>query len=112
MTPLEFLKRFLKHILPKGFTRIRWYGFLSCAKRAKALREIREDLKDASPPVSLKRAEALIQAMMERLQQSCCPKCSNGRMQWLGIRHFVGLRLKKQLLAPVIAAAPSMDSGG
>jgi hypothetical protein len=112
MTPLDFLKRFTKHILPKGFTRIRWYGFLSCAKRAKALREIREDLKDASPPVSLKRTEEMIQAMMERLQQSHCPKCADGRMKWLKIDYFSSQRRITKHPNPILTAAFCMDSGG
>ena len=35
LTPLEFSRRFLQHILPKGFTKIRHYGIL--ANRAKAI---------------------------------------------------------------------------
>jgi Putative transposase len=33
----EFLRRFLLHILPKGFVRIRNFGFLANRKRAKLL---------------------------------------------------------------------------
>jgi len=33
----EFLRRFLRHILPKGFVRIRNFGFLANRKRAKLL---------------------------------------------------------------------------
>jgi hypothetical protein len=29
----EFLRRFLQHVLPKGFRRVRTYGFLSPAAR-------------------------------------------------------------------------------
>ncbi len=38
----DFLKRFSLHILPPGFTRIRHYGFLSSAAKAKALEALRE----------------------------------------------------------------------
>ena len=33
LTPHEFSRRWLPHVLPKGFTRIRHYGFLSPAAR-------------------------------------------------------------------------------
>lgn len=33
LTPHEFIRRWLLHVLPKGFTRIRHYGFLSPAAR-------------------------------------------------------------------------------
>jgi hypothetical protein len=40
----EFLQRFLWHILPEGFTRIRHYGFLANGKAEKACREIRKEI--------------------------------------------------------------------
>jgi len=33
MSGLEFIRRFLKHILPKGFVKIRYYGLLSCRNK-------------------------------------------------------------------------------
>ena len=33
----EFLRRFLLHVLPKGFVRIRHFGFLSTRNRARLL---------------------------------------------------------------------------
>ena len=38
----EFLGRFLLHVLPRGFVRIRSFGFL--ANRRRALRQFREPL--------------------------------------------------------------------
>ena len=37
----EFIRRFLMHVLPKGFSRIRYGGFLSNAYRKKNLAKIR-----------------------------------------------------------------------
>jgi len=37
----EFIRRFLMHVLPKGFHRIRYYGFLANAMRAKNIRRAR-----------------------------------------------------------------------
>jgi hypothetical protein len=45
----EFLRRFCLHVLPKGFVRIRSYGFLAPRCRTEALSRCRRAL-DASPP--------------------------------------------------------------
>jgi hypothetical protein len=46
----EFLRRFCLHVLPKGFVRIRFYGFLAPRCRRNALPHCRQAL-DASPPL-------------------------------------------------------------
>ena len=33
----EFIHRFLQHVLPKGFVKVRYYGFLSVAQRAQLM---------------------------------------------------------------------------
>ena len=38
---VEFLRRFLLHVLPKGFMRIRYYGFLAKRHRTDKLERIR-----------------------------------------------------------------------
>ena len=45
----DFLRLFAQHILPSGFTRIRHYGFLSSASKAKSLMLIRKFLRVAIP---------------------------------------------------------------
>ena len=37
----EFIRRFLQHVLPKGFVKVRYYGFLSsgCRQRLAAIRQ-------------------------------------------------------------------------
>ena len=37
---MEFIRRFLSHVLPKGFTRVRYSGFLSNARKTRNLRSI------------------------------------------------------------------------
>jgi hypothetical protein len=41
LTHQEFLRRFLQHVLPKGFPRIRYFGFLANRRRAKFLPQCR-----------------------------------------------------------------------
>ena len=48
----EFIRRFLLHILPKGFMRIRYFGYLANRQRQEKLAHCRELLgAAASPPV-------------------------------------------------------------
>ena len=47
----EFIRRFLLHVLPKGFHRIRHYGLLASATRRANLARIR-DLLAAAPPIT------------------------------------------------------------
>jgi hypothetical protein len=48
----EFLRRFCLHVLPKGFVRIRFYGFLAPRCRTDALPRCRQALDASPPPVS------------------------------------------------------------
>ena len=45
----EFIRRFLIHVLPDGFHRIRYFGFLGNCHRARKLKRCRELLGMASP---------------------------------------------------------------
>jgi hypothetical protein len=38
----QFIRRFLMHVLPEGFHRIRYYGLLACSKRADNIARARE----------------------------------------------------------------------
>jgi hypothetical protein len=49
--PHEFIRRFLLHVLPKGFHRIRHYGLLASANRAKSIATARALLGVAPPAV-------------------------------------------------------------
>jgi len=40
----EFIRRFLIHVLPKGFHRIRYYGLFAGSNRAETIKDVREFL--------------------------------------------------------------------
>ena len=40
LSPMEFIRRFAQHILPRGFVRIRHYGILSSRKKAESIPQI------------------------------------------------------------------------
>ncbi|MBV1790849.1 IS91 family transposase [Marinobacterium sp. D7] len=74
----EFVRRFLRHILPKGFMRIRHYGFLAGCCRATKLDQIRDAL--AHPSLS-KAMETTADSPGDACP--CCPLCGAGVMQWV-----------------------------
>jgi hypothetical protein len=81
ITAVEFIRRFLLHSLPKGFVRIRHYGFLANRDRSKNLTVIRCLMGLADPPVKPIRS---VEEMMRRLTGvdiNLCPVCRKGRMQ-------------------------------
>jgi len=50
LSPDEFIRRFLLHVLPKGFHRIRHYGLLASSARKASLARARQLLNVAPPP--------------------------------------------------------------
>ena len=68
----EFLRRFLLHILPKGFVRIRHFGFLANRKRATTLPLCFQLLGSTSqPPTELERSNSSPSDTWR------CPKCGS-----------------------------------
>ena len=52
----EFTRRFLSHVLPKGFVRIRYFGFMANFRRTASLALCRQLLGQAPPPMTEDRA--------------------------------------------------------
>jgi predicted Zn-ribbon and HTH transcriptional regulator len=77
----EFIRRFLLHILPRGFMKIRYFGFLAHRNKKQAVTLIRK-LIDPDMKLPEKIKETIIE-MMLRLTGTditCCPKCKKGKM--------------------------------
>ena len=72
LSPAEFIRRFMLHVLPKGFHRIRHYGLLAGTAKADMVAKARDLL--SVPATEL---EADDDMAMEHVQQ--CP-CCGGRM--------------------------------
>lgn len=83
----EFIRRFLLHVLPSGFHRIRHYGFLAGAMRAGAIERARRLLAaaEAAPQPSRKTDNPADDVSPARR----CP-CCGGRM--IVVETFEGLR--------------------
>jgi len=70
----EFIRRFLLHVLPAGFHRIRYYGFLASQSRARNIARIRELL--AAPLIPVDAIKALNASSEEpKAPEHPCPRC-------------------------------------
>jgi hypothetical protein len=81
ITAVEFIRRFLLHSLPKGFVKIRQYGFLANRNRSMNLHCIRQ-LMGLSPP-SEKEITSVEEMMLKLtgIDITICPHCNTGKMQ-------------------------------
>ena len=70
----EFIRRFLLHVLPLGFTKIRHYGFLASAIKWKSLALCRRELA-ARPPERRKLNTAQLMLHLTGRDINCCPCC-------------------------------------
>ena len=72
----QFIKRFLWHVLPKRYHRIRHYGFLTNGKKKANLEIIREffksekGVKEYAKVITTDDADGII-----------CPKCKKGKLR-------------------------------
>ena len=71
----EFIRRFLLHVLPPGFMRIRHYGFLANRAKKTCLAQCREQLGATAPdPVEEKTVADWI-LDLTGIDITCCPHC-------------------------------------
>jgi len=78
LAPHQFIRRFLIHVLPKGFHRIRHYGLLANTNRAKGIARARE-LLGAAPRIVEPEEDKTPGADEPRVLPCPCPRCG-GRM--------------------------------
>ncbi len=77
---VEFIRRFLLHVLPPGFHRIRYYGFLGNRVRRDKLARCRELLQMPVPPLAQSGTKDRYQVLTgESLR--ICPACAEGQMR-------------------------------
>lgn len=102
---VEFLRRFLQHVLPRGFHRVRYYGLWHHSKRAQSNRAwLLLMLENPSGPNRVVKIADLLEALdqLRKLDDSqgmgvvgdanadspCCPHCGSTRTTFLGDRHI------------------------
>ena len=78
LSPHEFIRRFLMHVLPKGFHRIRHYGLFANGNRTANIARARE-LLGAVPRVARPEEKKAATPDEPRVLPCPCPRCG-GRM--------------------------------
>lgn len=87
----EFIHRFLQHVLPKGFVKVRYYGFFAATRRAR-LASVRQHLGALTAPSPS--AETLSQTnQTQALCKRLCPRCGQPM-------------LLQHTLAPILCRSP------
>ena len=80
----EFCRRFLLHVLPKGFVRIRYYGFLANGTRARLLSRCRDALGQSQtitePETEDGEDDERFLELLPRVPR-LCPHCKKGMLR-------------------------------
>ena len=90
----EFIRRFLLHVIPKGFMRVRHYGFLAnhskdCLSKCRQLIGL-----TPPPPLPPQRSTEELMLALTGIDIHRCPLCQKGTLVWVS----------------QLAAAPPWDS--
>ncbi len=91
LTPQEFARRFALHLLPKGFTRIRHYGFLGSGWKRGKLQALQTKLSHTPP------------ALPVPTQNRRCPCCKTGQLATIALFGQRGPPLSQKVGAPIHA---------
>jgi Putative transposase/Transposase zinc-binding domain len=77
----EFIRRFLLHVLPDGFMRVRHFGFLANRSKKQALTQCRK-LLGANPALLQSPSESARDLLLRitGIDLNRCPSCHNGTM--------------------------------
>jgi len=80
LSSIEFIRRFMLHILPVGFMKIRQYGFLSNKVKQKKLTIIRENIQASiDTTIFLSKLDKSIKAISIK-EPLLCPHCNKGAL--------------------------------
>lgn len=76
LTANEFLRRFLMHVVPSRFVRIRYYGFMANRVRTNNLARARALTGDSGP---------VLPPSDDKPDEHRCPRCGEGIMRTVGV---------------------------
>lgn len=77
----EFIRRFLNHVLPDGFMRIRSFGFLANSCKKKKIKRILSLLNQEPAPATKKESADELMLRITGIDINLCPKCKTGKLQ-------------------------------
>jgi hypothetical protein len=97
---VEFIRRFLLHVLPSGFVKIRHFGLLANRNRRRALALCRLHLNATAAETT-----AILTPLQQQALHRCCPRCQRGTLPIIA-------RLSAHALATctTLASTGPMDS--
>ena len=75
---VEFLRRFIQHVLPKGFMRIRRYGIYNATTKRNLKLQFTPVENDFEVLLEQRKKEIALE--IEKLNANCCPFCKQGKM--------------------------------
>ncbi len=101
----EFLRRFLCHVLPSGFQRIRHYGLLASRKKQDCLTRCRQLLDRPAPEPPVKKTTAEWVLLLLGIAVNRCPRCGQKTLQRTTL-------LPVRVHLPVTASAPTTRPPG
>ena len=80
---VEFIRRFCLHILPPRYRKIRQFGFLSNASKAKSIAQARKSLgiKHIQLLTKAQRKQIAIERLFGNISKDQCPCCKKGIMK-------------------------------
>ena len=77
----EFVRRFLSHVLPRGFTRLRHYGLLANRGRDRKLALCRALIEQPAPPPRETETPQAMLLCLTGIDITRCPHCGHGTLQ-------------------------------
>ena len=80
-----FIARFLQHVLPLGFKRIRHYGLLSAATKTERLAKARDALTMPAANVQAREDAAAFLKRVAGIEIACCPHCRLGHWRTIEV---------------------------
>jgi hypothetical protein len=81
----EFLRRFLLHVVPRGFMRIRHFGLLANRTRRAMITRCRALLGQPPPEDTPPESVAVLLHRLTGVDLARCPVCGEGQMQIIAI---------------------------
>jgi len=94
ITAESFISRFMMHVVPKRFVRIRYFGMLSHRNKKKAIEACRNFFEIVKKREEISETWSEIYLRVTGKNISCCPVCENGKMKM------------KEIIAPLHYRAP------
>jgi hypothetical protein len=108
LSAVEFIRRFLLHVLPKSFQRIRHYGLHHSSQQKKLLiaRKLL-GLSDEKPKIELLKMAKWLKDILQ-VDPDICPFCGQGKMVLLS--EFSPTKKWRLMFAPLVAKIYSWSS--